>query len=187
VGASSSRGLRLDVEYATGAALALRGDAVRQVGLFDELFNPAYMEEVDLCARLRRAGYRIVVNPNAAVVHYEGTSTPDLHLRSYWFHRGRLLYLLKHATAAELSGQFWQAEKQFIQTESHPASLFVLKRAYRDALVDFAQWHQSRVRDGALPFTEHDQARIIHIFSELRNQSIERDRDVFDTYLNIQG
>ena len=46
-----------DVFWATGAALMLRRSALDEVGLLDERFV-MHMEEIDLCWRLHRRGYR---------------------------------------------------------------------------------------------------------------------------------
>jgi N-acetylglucosaminyl-diphospho-decaprenol L-rhamnosyltransferase len=60
-----------DVDWVSGCCLALRRDAFDAVGGFD----PAYfmfVEDVDLCARLREAGWRVVFAPVAEVVHAIG-------------------------------------------------------------------------------------------------------------------
>jgi GT2 family glycosyltransferase len=67
-----------DKERATpwllGAALALRRDAFRSVGGFDERYF-MYLEEVDLCARLRATGWQVHFTPRAEVIHVGGAST----------------------------------------------------------------------------------------------------------------
>jgi N-acetylglucosaminyl-diphospho-decaprenol L-rhamnosyltransferase len=60
-----------DVDWVSGCCLALRRDAFDAVDGFD----PAYfmfVEDVDLCARLREAGWRVVFAPVAEVVHAIG-------------------------------------------------------------------------------------------------------------------
>ena len=63
-----------EVDWVLGAALALRRDALAGVGGFDESYF-MYNEEVDLCLRLRRAGWEVHYAPAATVVHFGGAST----------------------------------------------------------------------------------------------------------------
>ncbi len=49
-----------DVDYCSGVCLMVRGALVRYMGGFDLDYAPAYYEDVDLCVRLHRAGYRVV-------------------------------------------------------------------------------------------------------------------------------
>jgi len=53
----------------SGCACLLKRFALDQIGLFDERFF-AYCEDTDLCLRLRRAGWNIVIAPGAKVTHY---------------------------------------------------------------------------------------------------------------------
>ncbi|MFQ5596281.1 MAG: glycosyltransferase family 2 protein [Anaerolineae bacterium] len=84
------------VEVIQGACLLLRRAALEQIGLLDEGYF-IYSEEVDLCYRLRRAGWRLYWLPAARVVHYGGQSTQqvaaEMFLRLY---RGKLLYFRKN-------------------------------------------------------------------------------------------
>lgn len=64
-----------DVDYCSGASFLVRADAFRSVGGFNEVYAPAYYEDVDLCFALRRAGYRVLFEPRSEVVHYEGVSS----------------------------------------------------------------------------------------------------------------
>jgi N-acetylglucosaminyl-diphospho-decaprenol L-rhamnosyltransferase len=81
-----------DVDWLVGACLCVRGEAARQVGLFDERFF-LYSEELDWCRRFRGAGWRVVYHPNAEVVHLEGASTRlDLAARDRYFQVSKLRY-----------------------------------------------------------------------------------------------
>ena len=66
-----------DVDWVSGAAIWLRRAALDTVGGWDERYF-MYVEDVDLCARLRQAGWRIVYEPGGAVTHVHGAST-DRH------------------------------------------------------------------------------------------------------------
>lgn len=103
-----------DVEFVTFAAVALRRQALERVGLFDEGYRPAYFEDVDLCVRLRRAGYRIRYEPRATLTHREATSLPDRMMRSAIFHRARLRFVFKTFAFDEITGPFATAERILI-------------------------------------------------------------------------
>ncbi|WP_299437425.1 glycosyltransferase family 2 protein [uncultured Rhodospira sp.] len=64
------------VSAVTAACLAIRADVYRAMGGFDEAFTVAY-NDVDLCLRLRRAGYAVVWTPGARLVHHESVSRTD--------------------------------------------------------------------------------------------------------------
>ncbi len=66
-----------DVDWLSGAALFVRRTAFKEVGGFDERYF-MYMEDVDLCWRLIRAGWRIRYVPSVTVIHFRGVST-DQH------------------------------------------------------------------------------------------------------------
>ncbi len=72
---------RHDVDWLVGAALLCRRSALEAVrtskGPFDERFF-MYSEELDLCLRLRRAGWRITYVPEAVVVHHEAQSSEQV-------------------------------------------------------------------------------------------------------------
>lgn len=59
------------ITWASGAALFIRAKLFHQLGGFDRDYF-AHMEEIDLCWRLRRAGYQIMVEPQSVVYHLGG-------------------------------------------------------------------------------------------------------------------
>ncbi len=54
----------------TGACMAMRREVFDRVGGFDEEFISCG-SDVEICLRLRRAGYRVVYNPFARLLHHE--------------------------------------------------------------------------------------------------------------------
>jgi GT2 family glycosyltransferase len=73
-----------------------RREALAAVGGFDERFF-LYEEDVDLCLRLRRAGWRVLYTPRAEVVHHLGKSMAQAPVRARLeYHRSHLLYYRKH-------------------------------------------------------------------------------------------
>ncbi len=65
------------VDWVSGACFLVRRPAWDSVGGFDPSYF-MYMEDVDLCWRLGRAGWRIAYQPKAEVVHTQGVSA-DQH------------------------------------------------------------------------------------------------------------
>jgi GT2 family glycosyltransferase len=85
------------VDAVNGACMLIRRAALDEVGLFDEGFW-MYMEDLDLCYRLRQAGWTTWYEPSATVVHVKaGTSGPARGLRlNHAFHYGMYRFYRKH-------------------------------------------------------------------------------------------
>jgi len=62
-----------DLFWGSGACLMVRSDLFRESGGLDEQFF-AHMEEIDLCWRLQRMGYRICFVPSSTVYHVGGAT-----------------------------------------------------------------------------------------------------------------
>lgn len=84
----------VDVETLVGACMAFRR-AAASAGLLDEDFF-FYFEETEWCVRLRRQGWRVLVDPRIRVTHLKGASTRavrrDAQIEMF---RSRLLYYWK--------------------------------------------------------------------------------------------
>jgi GT2 family glycosyltransferase len=63
-----------EVEALSGCCMMVRGDLLRQMGGFDADYF-MYGEDLDLCWRLHRAGYRLRYTPATSIVHFKGEST----------------------------------------------------------------------------------------------------------------
>ncbi len=62
------------VDYVSGAALAIRRELWNQLGGFSPEFSPAYYEDTDLAFKVRQAGLVVRYAPLARVIHHEGLS-----------------------------------------------------------------------------------------------------------------
>jgi N-acetylglucosaminyl-diphospho-decaprenol L-rhamnosyltransferase len=85
-----------EVEWVSGSAMLLRRAALHEVGVFDEGYF-MYVEDVDLCTRLRRAGWRVLFSPEVEVVHEIGVSARGQSRRMAREHsRSIYRYFAKH-------------------------------------------------------------------------------------------
>jgi GT2 family glycosyltransferase/glycosyltransferase involved in cell wall biosynthesis len=64
-----------EVDYCSGAAIAIRADLFAEFGGFDRHYAPAYYEDTDLAMKVRAQGLRVLYQPKSAVVHFEGVSS----------------------------------------------------------------------------------------------------------------
>jgi GT2 family glycosyltransferase len=102
------------VDWVPGAFAILRPQALRRTGFFDPAFF-LYYEEVDLCLRLKRAGYSVWYWPDIVITHVGGESSRQLKTMNFsdsaaqvilWRMRSTLLYYRKHhGASARLA--FW--------------------------------------------------------------------------------
>ncbi len=91
-----SPSVRQDVDWLVGAALLVRGDVLAALGGFDPDFY-MYSEEIDLCRRIKEAGWRVVYEPGAMVIHYEGRSSEQASTRrQILFNRSKVRYTGKY-------------------------------------------------------------------------------------------
>ena len=96
--------------WVSSACMIVRREALSRIGLMDERFF-AYMDDVDLCARAREAGFTVWYEPSGTAVHLMGQSTKrrtgeasPLALQSFmrWFamhHSGGSLALFRGMAA----------------------------------------------------------------------------------------
>ena len=64
-----------EVDYCSGAAIAIRKDLFDGFGGFDPHYTPAYYEDTDLAMKVRTAGLRVLYQPASVVVHFEGVTS----------------------------------------------------------------------------------------------------------------
>jgi N-acetylglucosaminyl-diphospho-decaprenol L-rhamnosyltransferase len=79
------------VDWTSASCVLLRRAALDEVGLFDERFF-MYVEDVDLCTRLRRAGWDVLFSPELEVLHIGGVSTGGYRSRRMVVEHSRSIY-----------------------------------------------------------------------------------------------
>ncbi|MDE5945510.1 MAG: glycosyltransferase family 2 protein [Rikenella sp.] len=95
-----------EIFWASGAAMLVRASVWRRLGGLDEAFF-AHMEEIDLCWRMWRHGYRVVVAPRAAVYHVGGGALPASSPRkTYLNFRNNLAMLYKNLSRGRFAGVY---------------------------------------------------------------------------------
>jgi GT2 family glycosyltransferase len=144
------------VDWIPGAYMVIRREVLDQVGHFDERFF-LYYEEVDLCRRVKAAGYPIWYWPDIVTVHIGSESAktiaekpkavPNFQL-ALWRMRAELLYYRKHhsrfgawsAAAVETSWNRIRALRNTLaasvsrlaKAEESRAAIALMKQAWRE-------------------------------------------------------
>lgn len=142
-----------DIFWATGAALFIRSACYHQVGGFDRDFF-AHMEEVDLCWRLQRAGYRICYCPDSRVFHVGGGSLPQGNPRKLYLNfRNNLMMLWKNLHSEDrwivLVQRFFLDILAGVKSlvAGKPKDMAAIYRAYKD----YYRWRRKYVKKDDLP------------------------------------
>ena len=85
-------------DWVSGACMLIRREALEAVDGLDEDFF-LYCEDIDLCARIRNAGWSIGFEPTASMQHEGGASRAREQLFPVYA-RNRILYTRKHSRRA---------------------------------------------------------------------------------------
>lgn len=103
-----------EVDWVPGAYSIIRAEALTAAQPFDPRFF-LYYEEVDLCRRIKAAGYTIWYWPDVVVIHIGGESSRQLKTLdmsrsgaqlTLWRMRSTLLYYRKHHGLGSLGARF---------------------------------------------------------------------------------
>lgn len=141
----------IDVPMLSGACIVTSRRVVDRIGGFDPRYF-LYYEDADWCRRVRDAGYRLVVVPDAQIVHYYNQSAKSDPMRSYghlfrsqvrfvethygriglWLHRAmramgnRVLYRQKSAEPRGIVDLGYCAEPPLLSVSSDVSSCEVM-------------------------------------------------------------
>jgi GT2 family glycosyltransferase len=96
------RGVR-ETGWLSAACLLCRRSAFEAAGGFDEEYF-LYFEDIDLCARLRKAGGLLLFDPSVRVAHAGGSSTAARPAASrFEYRRSQVLFYKKHRSRLSVS------------------------------------------------------------------------------------
>lgn len=87
-----------EVVWVSGACFFARRSAVEDAGFFDENFF-LYFEDIDLCVRMRKKGWKVVFFPGVRVIHTGGAATSGRKFQTRLeYRRSQLYFYRKHSS-----------------------------------------------------------------------------------------
>lgn len=140
-----------EIFWATGAAFFIKSDIWKKAGGFDEDFF-AHMEEIDLCWRIKKLGYKIGYCPSSVVYHVGGgTLNSNNPQKTYLNFRNNLVMLQKNL---RLTHAIW----------------IIFVRFWLDLLALFAFVFQGKWKD-AWAISRAHQYFCIHFFKNMKKRN----------------
>ncbi len=125
-----------EIFYASGGCMCVRKDNYLTLGGFDELFSPFYFEDVDLCWRARKKGWKILHEPSVQLYHQSHETINKLYnpLESnaiYW--KNYFLFIWKNINDPQLCKEHFDHLTDYIYARSREgqAALLGCKLAMR--------------------------------------------------------
>ncbi len=146
----------VEVFWASGGCLMVRAEIYHELGGLDpDLF--AHMEEIDLCWRMKRAGYKIGAIPSSTVFHVGGSvisyGSPQ---KTFYNFRNSLVLLLKNDSSARLSWLLpWRlcldglAGLQFL-AKGEFKNVWAIVRAHFSFYAGIPKWYKKRQQNKLL-------------------------------------
>ena len=144
-----------EADWVPGAFSIIRAEALKKAGVFDPDFF-LYSEEVDLCRRIKDAGYTIMYWPDIVVTHIGGESSRQVKSLemsktgaqlALWNMRSKLLYYRKHHGAGAwgakmldivlnrivvLRNRFSRDERRQARAREHRKLIGLMKQAWAE-------------------------------------------------------
>ena len=91
-----------EIFWATGACMFIRAELFHLLGGFDDDFF-AHMEEIDLCWRLKNAGFKIMYCPDSSVYHIGGGTLPkESYRKTYLNFKNNIILLYKNLPSKKI-------------------------------------------------------------------------------------
>jgi hypothetical protein len=87
-----------DVDFASGAAMMIKREVINNIGLLPDFYF-LYCEEMDYCLRAKKSGFKVIITPNARIIHKTSSTLKKFPgIKNYYFHRSRFIFLRLHAS-----------------------------------------------------------------------------------------
>ena len=163
-----------DIDFATGASLAIRRSVLDAIGLEDEAYFPIDYEDSDLSYRARLAGWRVVYIPESVSTHYESSTVrPLAPHRVLSSQVGRLRFVSKFWSESDLTGRFLVEEVRWLDELGDSADeigrfmLTAMPLVYFKTLLDLDELVAWRVRLG-VGGAEASRHALMSVLTQLR-------------------
>jgi GT2 family glycosyltransferase len=128
-----------EVDWVPGAFSIIRTDALKKIGWLDDTFF-LYYEEVDLCRRLKKAGYSVRYWPDIVVIHLGGESSKSV--------KGTVL------SSAGTQLTLWRLRSGYLYYRKHHGSA-----AWRAMSMEL-NWHRLRILRNRFGGSSHRRDRV---------------------------
>jgi len=114
-------------DFISGALFITKTSVLEKTGLFDDKYF-MYLEDVDLCQRIKLAGYKLIFDPKIKIWHKVAQSSGiGSSLNDYFITRNRLLFGFTYASL----------RTKFALAREAVNKLFTGTKAQRQAVIDF--------------------------------------------------
>lgn len=95
-----------EVDWLSGAAVLLRREIGEKIGFFDDAYF-MYVEDMDLCYRLRDAGYKVYFCPDARITHHVGQSSQQQSNRMIIAHERSMMRFYRKRYHSGFKAVIW--------------------------------------------------------------------------------
>jgi GT2 family glycosyltransferase len=188
------------VDYGGAEALLVRRDLFVELGGFDQAYDPAYFEDADLCLRIRSAGWNVVYEPSAVVIHHQSLSTnEDLEWRMFASERSKAVFsahwgpLLSNAARSDdppavvmpVPAGYGLRQLNLSQQVAAAADSATLER---QRLKEFSNWLKDRLREAsAAAVREETRRKELEVASEQLRCSLQAAEDRLARFEEVQA
>lgn len=118
-----------DALWTFGGSMAVNRKKYLKLGSMDELYSPAYWEDIDLCWRARKKGWKILFEKDALVYHNHETTNISVfgekRMKVYAY-RNQILFVWKNIRGRQLLEHFLWLPYHLIFTTIRSKGLFLL-------------------------------------------------------------
>ena len=112
-----------------GGSMAVDRRKYLELEGMDEMYSPAYWEDIDLCWRARKKGWKIVFERNAVVYHHHESTNKSVlgktRMKLYAY-RNQILFVWKNIRGKQLVEHFFWLPYHLIITTLKTKGLFLL-------------------------------------------------------------
>ena len=139
-----------EIFWASGAAMFIRAELYHDFGGLDDDFF-AHMEEIDLCWRMKNAGYKIMFCPDSVVYHVGGGSLPQGNPRkTYLNFRNNLIMIIKNVPQKQVR---WRVRQRLVLDHiaaykalfgGKTSDYAAIAKAHREILFNYKKWRKKR-------------------------------------------
>ncbi len=158
-----------EVFWATGACMCIKADIFHKFGGFDD-YMFAHMEEIDLCWRIKNAGFKILFTPESTVYHVGGGTLPNEHPQKLYLNfRNNLILLYKNLPPGNKAFVFFM---RFILDGVAALKFLAGFKPAHMAAIFRAHWHFYRILPKYKKDLKNQTLKIAKLPEELYRKSI---------------